>query len=90
MIAAERLTRDRFRELYGDHKPNYELIDGVPEQKSLVSKRHARLQVILSQMLEELGFRAATELTLAISETWDPVPDVAEVERLAFGQTGLA
>jgi Uma2 family endonuclease len=71
------LTRDRFRELYDDHKPNYELIDGVPEPKALGSKRHARLQLILAQMLEELGFRAATELTLAISETWDPVPDVA-------------
>ena len=56
-VATEKLTRGRFRDLYGDHKPNYELIDGVPEQKASGSKRHARLQVILSQMLEELGFR---------------------------------
>jgi Uma2 family endonuclease len=28
-------------------------------------------------MLEELGFKAHPELTLAISETWEPIPDVA-------------
>jgi hypothetical protein len=32
-VATEKLTRDRFREMYADRKPNYELIDGVPEQK---------------------------------------------------------
>jgi len=77
MIATEKLTRERFRELYADRKPNYELIDGVPEQKALGSKRHSYLTLILAQMLEELGFRAAPELTVEVSETWEPVPDVA-------------
>jgi Uma2 family endonuclease len=27
--------------------------------------------------LEELGFNAGTELTLAISDSWEPVPDVS-------------
>jgi hypothetical protein len=71
-VLSEKLTRERFRELYADEKPNCELIDGRPERKALGSKRHARLQLILGQMLDELGFRAATELTLAISETWEP------------------
>jgi len=75
-VLTEKLTRERFRELYADQKPNWELIEGQPEQKALGSRLHSYLQAILCQMLEELGFRSAAELTLAISETWDPVPDV--------------
>jgi Uma2 family endonuclease len=75
--STEKLTRERFRELYADRKPNFELIDGVAEQKAMGSKRHAFLQGILYRMLEELGFRTGTELTVAISQTWEPVPDVA-------------
>ena len=78
-IVTERLTRDRFRELYADVKPNVEVIDGVAEQKAMGSKPHAYLQAIVARMLQDCGFRAATELTLAISETWDPVPDVTGV-----------
>jgi Uma2 family endonuclease len=75
--STEKLTRERFRELYADRKPNFELIDGVAEQKAMGSKRHAYLQGILYRMLEDLGFRTGTELTVAISQTWEPVPDVA-------------
>jgi Uma2 family endonuclease len=56
-VLTEKFTRERFRELYADQKPNWELIDGVPEQKALGSKRHSYLQWILAQMLNELGFR---------------------------------
>jgi Uma2 family endonuclease len=76
-VLIQKLTRERFRELYADLKPNFELIDGVAEQKAMGSKRHAYLQGILYRILEELGFRTGTELTLEVSETWDPVPDVA-------------
>src|SRR5262245_8588492 len=76
-VVTERLTRERFRELYADQKPNWELIDGKPEQKALPSRRHSFLQGILGRMLDDLGFRTGIELTLEISETWDPVPDVA-------------
>jgi Uma2 family endonuclease len=79
MILQEKLSRERFRELYGDRKPAFELIDGEPEQKALGSKKHSRLQWILGVMLEELGFEICPELTLAISETWEPIPDLAGV-----------
>jgi Uma2 family endonuclease len=78
-VVTEKLTRARFRELYADQKPNWELIDGIPEQKALGSKRHACLQGILGRILEELGFRGYTELTLEVSETWEPVPDVTGI-----------
>jgi Uma2 family endonuclease len=84
-VVTEKLTRARFRELYADQKPNFELIDGRAEQKALGSKRHARLQAILSRMLEELGLRGYTELTLEISNTWEPVPDVVG---MLGGETG--
>jgi hypothetical protein len=34
-VVTEKLTRARFRELYADQKPNFELIDGRAEQKAL-------------------------------------------------------
>jgi Uma2 family endonuclease len=76
-VASEKLSRERFRELYADRKPCFELIDGLPEQKALGSKAHSLLQGILYRMLEELGFTAYPELTLTISKTWEPIPDVA-------------
>jgi hypothetical protein len=74
-----KLTREYFREAYADRKPAFELINGYPEQKALGSKRHSILQGILYSILKELGFRAYPELILAISETWEPIPDVVGI-----------
>jgi Uma2 family endonuclease len=79
LAAAEKLTRDRFREQYLDRKPYFELIDGVPEQKALGSRKHALLQLILGRMLDDLGLPIGAELTLEISEVWEPIPDLATI-----------
>lgn len=71
-----KLSVEEFRATYGECKPNYELLDGEAVQKALGTKRHSYMQVILSLILEELGFNSGTELTLAISQSWEPVPDV--------------
>ena len=76
-LHAAKLNRECFRALYGDRKPAFELINGQPEQKAVPTKNHSLLQLILGGMLGELGFRAYTELTCAIGESWEPVPDVA-------------
>ena len=76
-VVHEKLTRQRFRELYAGRKPQFELIDGQAEPKALGSKRHALLQLILCRILEQLGFRAWPELSLAIDVAWEPIPDVA-------------
>jgi hypothetical protein len=34
MIVQKKLSRERFRELYGDSKPTFELIEGISEQKA--------------------------------------------------------
>jgi Uma2 family endonuclease len=73
---AHKLTVEQFRAVYGECKPNYELLDGEAVQKALGTKRHSYMQGILYSLLDQLGFNAGTELTLAISDSWEPVPDV--------------
>jgi Uma2 family endonuclease len=78
-VAAEKLTRERFRATYAQRKPYYELLDGEAVQKSLPTRLHSVLQFVLSVMLKELGFKSRPELTLAIDESWEPTPDVCGV-----------
>ena len=75
-VVAEKLTSKRFRELFNDEKPYFELLDGEPVQKVLGTNLHSILQFILSLMLLELGFRPQPELTLDIDDFWQPIPDV--------------
>lgn len=70
------VTLERFRAAYAECKPYYELLNGEAVQKALPTKLHAILQGVLYMVLRELGFRSMTELTLAMSETWEPTPDV--------------
>jgi Uma2 family endonuclease len=76
---AERLTPGRFRELYANRKPHFELLDGEAVQKALPTKLHSILQLVLCLMLKELGFKSRPELTLAIDESWEPTPDVCGI-----------
>lgn len=78
-VAAQKLNRDAFREMYAQHKPYYELLDGAAVQKSLPTRLHSILQLVLLGLLKELGFKSRPELTLAIDESWEPTPDVCGV-----------
>jgi Uma2 family endonuclease len=73
----QKLTREEFRARYAGASPEYELIDGFPEQKPAAEWPHASLHGLLTQMLEELGFTSLTSLTLEIDESWELIPDVA-------------
>jgi Uma2 family endonuclease len=75
-VIAEKLTPDLFREMYARRKPYFELLDGQAVQKALPTKLHSILQFVLALMLKELGFKSRPELTLAIDESWEPIPDV--------------
>jgi Uma2 family endonuclease len=72
----EKATLEQFRTAYAECKPYYELLNGEAVQKALPANLHAALQGVLYLVLRELGFRSRTELTLAISESWEPTPDV--------------
>ena len=74
--ASDKITLEQFQAAYAEFKPYYELLDGEAVQKTLPAKLHAILQGVLYIVLRELGFQSMTELTLAISETWEPTPDV--------------
>jgi Uma2 family endonuclease len=82
-IVATKLTLQQFRTTYAECKPYYELLDGEAVQKSVPTKLHSYLQLVLCLLLKELGFKAGAELTLAISETWRPTPDVCGILGLA-------
>ena len=76
---AEKLTSQRFRELYADRKPHFELLDGEAVQKSVATDLHSALQFVLALILRELGFKSRPELTLAIDDNWEPIPDVCGI-----------
>lgn len=76
---AEKLTPERFREMYAQRKPHFELLDGEAIQKALPTKLHSILQLVLCLMLKELGFKSRPELTLAIDDRWEPTPDVCGI-----------
>jgi Uma2 family endonuclease len=75
-LVAETLTLEQFRATYAESKPYYELLDGEAVQKAMPTKPHSYLQLVLCYILKELGYKAGPELTLAMSEKWEPVPDV--------------
>jgi len=72
----ERLTLEQFREKYADEKPYWEFWGGEAIQKPLPTRLHAKLQLLIANMLQELGYSSYTELTLRIDPGWEPTPDV--------------
>lgn len=75
----EKLSSKRFREIYAQGKPYFELLNGEAVQKALPTKFHSVLQLVLSLILKELGFKSRPELTVAISDSWEPTPDVCGI-----------
>ena len=72
----ERLTLDEFRDKYADENPYWEYWNGTAVRKSLPTRLHAKLQLLLAIMLQEIGYSAYTELTLRIDPAWEPIPDI--------------
>jgi Uma2 family endonuclease len=54
-ITEHRLSLQRFRELYAECKPRFELIDGVAVQKASPTNLHSILQFVLALMLKDSG-----------------------------------
>ena len=73
---SEKLTSPTFRETYADRKPYFEVLDGEAVQKAMPTELQSILQFVLQLILRELGFKARPELTLAIDESWEAIPDV--------------
>jgi Uma2 family endonuclease len=76
---AEKLTLVDFRRRYAGAKPYFELLNGEAVQKSPPTRLHSILQTVLERELKKLGFKARPELTLHISNEWEPIPDVSGI-----------
>ena len=77
------LTLEEFRLRYANEKPYYEYWFGEAIQKAVPTTPHCLLQKILMRILDEAGYRSASELELRIDPNWQPKPDVlASLSRL--------
>lgn len=73
---AHKLTVEEFQKQYGHEKPYYEFWHGEPVQKSMATWLHGLLQRILMELLSQAGYKAASEVTLKIDPSFQPIPDV--------------
>lgn len=78
---ANKLTVAEFEKRYGHEKPYYEFWHGEAVQKSMPTWIDGLLQMILSSLLSEAGYKAASEVNLKIDPDFHPVPDVIATRR---------
>jgi Uma2 family endonuclease len=78
-VLAEHLTLEEFRAFEQSRLdgPRYEYWEGKAVPKAIPNKLHARLQQVLLDLFETVGYSSYIELELRISPTWQPKPDVA-------------
>jgi Uma2 family endonuclease len=77
----EKITLAEFEKQYGHEKPYYEFWHGEAVQKSMPTWIHGLLQMILSSLLSEAGYKAGSEVKLKIDPDFHPVPDVIATRR---------
>jgi Uma2 family endonuclease len=70
------LTPEEFERLYSDEKPYYEYWDGQAIQKPMPTVLHSLLQIVLINLLYEVGLVSGGEVRLKLSQTRQPLPDV--------------
>ena len=75
-VAEAKLSLDAFHARYGQEKPYYEYWDGEAIQKSMPNGIHGLIQMILGQLLFEVGLLTASEVRLKLKSAYEPVPDV--------------
>ena len=74
------LTLEEFRARYAGEKPYFEYWAGEAIQKSMPTWLHGLIQKILMFLLDGIGYESASEVTLRIDPSYEPVPDVIAVE----------
>jgi Uma2 family endonuclease len=73
------LSPDEFHRQYDGEKPYYEYWFGKAIQKPMPTWLHAAVQLILSSMLERLGWTAGPEVRLKVIKEAEPVPDIVAI-----------
>jgi Uma2 family endonuclease len=60
-------------------KPYFEYLDGVLRQKAMPTRKHGKMEFLLTALIERSGFDATPEQTVRLSERRYLVPDIAVV-----------
>lgn len=77
-----RLTLEQFSERYPESiKPHWEYWFGEARQKSVPTRLHGWLQLLLCSLLEKAGYTTGPEVMLRMDPVWQPVPDVIAESR---------
>jgi Uma2 family endonuclease len=76
MATATRLSLEEFHRIYDGVKPNHEYWFGEAVAKPMATYLHGIFQGIMLALLLRRGWRAATEVTLKMSQDLELVPDV--------------
>jgi Uma2 family endonuclease len=86
VVAEHKLTKEEFHARYDGDKPYYEYWDGEAVQKAMPTWLHGLIQGILRDMLRGIGYVSASEITLHLDPSYEPIPDVIAVEGPATGR----
>ncbi len=76
------LTLEEFDRLYSDKKPYYEYWDGQAIQKPMLTVLHSLLQLVLINLLREIGLASGGEIRLKLNQNKQLLPDVIAGGRL--------
>ncbi len=79
-VVERKLSKEEFHARYGGEKPYFEYWDGEAVQKSMPTWLHGLIQGILQNLLREIGFVSATEITLHIDPSYEAIPDIIAME----------
>jgi Uma2 family endonuclease len=75
-LVERKLSKEEFHARYDGEKPYYEYWDGEAVQKAMPTWLHGIIQKILGNLLESLGYWAASEVRMKLDSSYEPVPDV--------------
>lgn len=70
-----------FRTSFGRDDQRYEYWDGKAVPKSMPTWVHGFLQIVLGQLLREVGYKPASEVELRIVPDYRPKPDVIATKK---------
>jgi Uma2 family endonuclease len=79
-VALQKLSLQEFHDRYDGEKPYYEYWDGEAVQKSMATKLHGLIQLILGRLLGGIGYAAGCEVTLKLDPAYEPIPDVITLD----------
>jgi Uma2 family endonuclease len=79
-VAEQKLSVEEFHARYDGEKPYYEYWNGEAVQKSMPTLLHCLIQKVLLGLLDGIGYASASEVTLKLDPSYEPIPDVIAID----------